>query len=222
MKKNTKKTNPEEVLTETDALLADDTSNTFWGQYKTVILVGLLLIGALAYYYKGTFVVASVNGTLIPRTAVLKELEKQGGKQTLQTLVTEKLIEQKATKEKILVSDGDVKKEIDKYESQFKAQGQKLDDVLAMQGMTRTDLVRQTKVQLSLQKLVKADDIKVTDKEIADYVAKNKDAFPKGTKQDEINKQVTEQLKNEKLSAAVQKFIEKIKAEAKIIYFRNY
>ena len=45
---------------------------------------------------RGLFVVALVNGEPISRIEVIKALEKQGGKATLDSLVTKKLIAQEA------------------------------------------------------------------------------------------------------------------------------
>ena len=63
---------------------------------KFFIPLVIILIAAILFYFKGLFVVALVNGVPITRIAVINELEKQGGKQTLSSLVNQTLILQEA------------------------------------------------------------------------------------------------------------------------------
>ena len=63
--------------------------------------VGLtVLVIALAYGFVKMFVAAYVNGRLISRLSVVRELEKQGGKKTLDALIIKSLIAQEAKKVK--------------------------------------------------------------------------------------------------------------------------
>ncbi|MCR4330711.1 MAG: SurA N-terminal domain-containing protein, partial [Patescibacteria group bacterium] len=61
-----------------------------------VIVIGLTL--ALLFYGKGVFVAATVNGSPISRLSVVQQLEKEGGKNTLDSLITERLIESEVKK----------------------------------------------------------------------------------------------------------------------------
>src|SRR5688572_16109970 len=55
------------------------------------LLLGLAVLVSL-YFLRGVFVAATVNGKPISRLALVKELEKQNGKETLNSLVTKELI----------------------------------------------------------------------------------------------------------------------------------
>src|SRR5882724_9068411 len=65
--------------------------------YVILILV-MFALGAFLYYARGIFVAAVVNGQPISRLSVIKETEKQSGKQALETIVRNTLIEQEARK----------------------------------------------------------------------------------------------------------------------------
>lgn len=183
-----------------------------------LIIIALIII---AFSLKGLFVVALVNGEPIARIAVVSELEKQGGKQALSSLVNQTLILQEAKKKNVQVSQGEIDASIKKIEDSLKTQGQNLETALAQQGMTRQDLSMQLKLRNLVEKLL-ADRIKVTDKEVADYIEKNKDTFPIDMKEPEIKKSVTEQLKQQKLGSSSQAWLQELTKNAKINYFVNY
>lgn len=183
------------------------------------LIVVILVVGA--FFLKGLFIAALVNGEPITRVAILSELEKQGGKQALSSLVNQALILQEAKKKNVQVSQGEIDASIKKIENSLKTQGQNLDTALAQQGMTKQDLLMQLKLRNLVEKLL-ADKIKLTDAEVADYIEKNKDTFPADMKEDEIRKNVEEQLKQQKLGSASQAWLQELNKNAKINYFVNY
>src|SRR5690349_14247110 len=63
-----------------------------------LFIIAILALGALLYVGRGLFVAAVVNGQPISRISVIKETEKQSGKQALDTIVRNTLIEQEARK----------------------------------------------------------------------------------------------------------------------------
>lgn len=190
-------------------------------QPKNFIPLILIVLAVIAFFLKGLFVAALVNGEPITRIAIIKELEKQGGKQALSSLVNQVLILQEAKKKNVQVSQAEIDASIRKIEDSLKTQGQNLETALAQQGMTRQDLLMQLKLRNLVEKLL-TDKIKVTGKEIADYIEKNKDTLPTNLTADEIKKSVEEQLKQQKLASASQSWLEELNKNAKINYFVNY
>ncbi|MBI2613717.1 MAG: SurA N-terminal domain-containing protein [Candidatus Levybacteria bacterium] len=188
---------------------------------KFFIPLVVILIGAILFYFKGLFVVALVNGEPIFRLSLIAELEKQGGKQTLSSLVNQTLILQEAKKKNIEVSQEEIDKSAKQIEDSLKTQGQNLDTALAMQGMTRQDFMMQLKLRGLVEKLL-ADQIKVTDKEVADYIDQNKETLPTDLKEEEIKQSVREQLKQQKLAGKSQEWLDSLNKNAKINYFVNY
>ena len=182
------------------------------------LIIVLLILGFLL---KGLFIVALVNGQPITRLALIQELEKQGGKQTLSALVNKTLILQEAKKKKIEVSQEEIDRSAKQIEESLKSQGQDLNTALAMQGLTRQDFLMQLKLRNLVEKLL-ADKIEVTDKEVTEYIEKNKETLPTDLKEEEIKKGVREQLKQQKLASKSQEWLTGLAKSAKINYFVNY
>ena len=190
-------------------------------QPKMFVPLTIAVLILLALLFKGFFVAALVNGQPIARLTIIQELEKQGGKQTLSSLINQTLILQEAKKKNIEVSQEEIDKSAKQIEESLKQQGQNLDTALAVQGMTRQDFLMQLRLRGLVEKLL-ADQIKVTDKEVSDYIEKNKDTIPTNLKEDEIKKGVKEQLKQQKLASKSQEWLTGLAKSAKINYFVNY
>lgn len=188
---------------------------------KVIAVVGFVVILAALYFGRTYLLAASVNGEVITRISVIGELEKRYGKASLESLVTEVLIAQEAKKNNITVSNEDVDNEMKKIEESVKAQGQDLDTLLTLQGLSREDLVKQIKNQKIIEKVL-ASKVEPTDQEVDEYITKNKDSFPKDQKPEDIKASVKEQLRQQKLSTEFQTWIDSVKKDAKIQYFTNY
>lgn len=186
-----------------------------------VLFIVLLLAVVLIFRNRGLFVAAVVNGQPISRLAVVKEAEKQSGKQTINNLVRNSLIEQEAKKQKITVSEKEINDEIKKVETTLSKQGQKLDQVLTLQGINRDDLRKLIRLDKLVGKMV-GKDIKITDKEIMDYIEKNRESLPQDQTDAQLKTTVSNQLKQQALSEKVQKWLADLQAKAKIQYFVQY
>lgn len=189
-------------------------------QYSLVVLV----VVGLIYFGTKFFLAASVNGQLINRLTVIKELEKQGGQKTLDTIILKNLINQEAKKRKLSVSVADVSAEISKIEKNVTSQGTTLDALLQQQGMTKSDLEDEIRIQLLVTKMVD-NNISVTEKEIDDYLTSQKAQSAASSSQpaQEMTKdQASAAIKQQKLQVEIQKFVADLKAKAKINYFIKY
>lgn len=181
----------------------------------------ILFIILLLYFFKGLFIAAMVNGEPISRISVIKELEKQTGRATLESLITKKLILQEARKRNVVVAQAEIDSELKKIETNLKGQGTTLDQALQLQGMTRDQLISEIRLQLVIQKLVSSD-VKITNKEIADFLTTNKEQFPEGTTEEEMKSQAKEQIKSQKLQEKTQTFLADLQKKAKIRNFVGY
>lgn len=194
----------------------NSTSSSLRSANSRRLVIGILaviLIAGLLYLGRSLFIAAIVNGQPISRFALIRELEKQSGQQTLNTLVTKTLINQEASKQGVDVSKKEIDDEIKKIESNLQKQGQKLDQVLQLQGLTKESLAEQIRYQKLIDKMI-GKNITVSDKEIEDYIAKNKDAYPEGTKPDKNT--VRDQLKRQKLNEKVQTWLQDLNKKAKV------
>jgi len=189
---------------------------------KKVLLILLVLAAAYVIFFaKGLFIAATVNGRPVSRLSVVKELEKQGGKQVLDSLINEALITGEARKQNIVVSQEDLDARVGQYTDQVEAQGQKIDDLLAAQGMTKEDFENQIKIQLYVEKLLEGQ-IEVTDDEVNSFIETNKDFLPEGMSGDELKDFAKGELRQQKLSGEFSTWIEGIKQSADINYFVEY
>lgn len=186
--------------------------------FAVILLIAVL--GGILYYFRAAFVAAMVNGEPITRIAVVRELEKQAGARALDSLVTETLIMQEARKKNISVNEKDIDTEVKKLDDSLKSQGQQLDQVLLLQGMTRERLREQIKIQKIVEKVL-ANKINVSDKEASDFIAKSKEDADENTKIPS-KEEAKEQLKQQKLQKEFQTWLENVKKNAKISTFVNY
>lgn len=190
-------------------------------KYLTAGLGVIIVLGLILYKGKGLIVAATVNGQPISRLKVVNDLEKQGGKQVLDSIVTKTLIMQQASKKGIVITDSEIKTEETNLEKTLSGQGTTLDSALSMQNMTRADLDEQIRIQKTVEALLK-DKLTVTDKEVQDYFDKNKSSFPKDSKLETVKAQIQDQLYKTKLSSEYQTWIDALKKSSKINYFVSF
>lgn len=193
---------------------------------KKILLLGLIFLLVLSFIYFSVrfFLVASVNGQLVGRLTIIKELEKQGGKKILDVVILKTLINQEAKKRKVTVSQKDIDAEIQKIEKNVTTQGLTMDKLLQQQGMKKSDLTEEVKIQLLVSKMV-GDNINVTNKEIDGYLASQKDQSSLGLAQttpELTRNQAKEAIKQQKLQQKIQTFVAGLKDKAKINYFIKY
>lgn len=181
---------------------------------EIITLVGLVLVIAVLYFAKGFFVAAVVNGKAVSRFSVVKELEKQGGAQVVQSLVQRELILQEAKKQKITVTQAEIDAELAKAEESLKASGTTLDQALAQRGLTKKAVVDQITTQKLVEKLL-GSQIEVSDQEVADYIKENK------LEKEDANT-IKEQLRQQKLYEKYQAFMADLESKAKINYWVKY
>lgn len=181
-----------------------------------MIFIVLIFLG-LIYYSKNFFLAAKVNGDLIYKSELLNTLVKQSGKDVLEGMVAERLILQEAKKRIITISKEEAENEVKKIEKNVTSQGQKLDQVLALQGLTREKFREQVKVQKILEKMF-SKDINVTDKEIDEFLKTNEQFLTGNADIQEVRKNVLQQLRQNKLRDKIQELIQKLKKDSQIDY----
>lgn len=186
-----------------------------------VVLVVFVILLGVAYYFKGVFVAATVNGNPISRLSVVSELEKKAGKNILDTMITKKLIENEVKKQGVVVKSEDVDAEIKKVEAQIIAQGGTLEQALAGQGMTAADLREQIMINKELEQIL-GDKIAVSDEEVNQYLSANKIVPTKGTSSDDLMNQTREQLKGQKFNKEATQLLSDLRAKATINYYTQY
>lgn len=183
---------------------------------RSVAIAGaLIILGAVLFYLaRNLFLVATVNGEPISRSALTQELERQAGKQVLNSLITKVLVLQEAKRQGVTISDAEITAELKKIEDTFSKQGQKLSDVMRAQGVTTQSLRDQIKIQKLAEKIV-GRGITVSDKEVNDYMEANKDKFEGKVEKSMIK----EQLRQQKINSKIPTWVQDLQKKAKINYF---
>lgn len=189
---------------------------------KKNLILGLttLTILLIIYLFKSLFVAALVNGQPISRISIVRNLERRGGKEALDSLINQALIFQEAKKQNVSVGDEEVEATISEIETNLVDQGG-LDQALLLEGMTRDDLVKQIRMQKLVEKMLSGRTI-VTDAEVNEYIEANNDILPKDKTAEEINNIVKNQLGQQKLSSEIQIWLTDLMQKAKINYFVEY
>lgn len=183
---------------------------------KPVILIAAMLAAMflLSSCKSGGGDVAVVNGENISRDEFNTRLEETAGKQVLDRMITEKLIDQEAAKKKITVTEADLKAKIDEIKSSFGSEDQ-FQQALKQNSMTLDNLKEQLRSQIIIEKASR-EGIKVTESEIKAHYDQNKDSMYKGKKLTEVRKDAEEWLINQKSRQVAASWVEELKSKAKI------
>jgi len=178
-----------------------------------VVVVGLI---ACAFFNKGLFVAAVVNGRPIFRWQLNSVMRTRYGTQTLDSMVSQSLIDEEARKAGVTIASSDVaKKEADLVKSL--GANVSLDDVLKYQGMTKSDFEDQLRLQLTVEKLL-GKDITITDTDITSYIASNQ-ATLTATDEAGLKEEARQAIFSQKMNAKLQTWFAGIKSKASILNF---
>ncbi|MBI2065923.1 SurA N-terminal domain-containing protein [Candidatus Woesebacteria bacterium] len=187
--------------------------------FKVAALI--ILIGIVLTLTKSLFVAAIVNGTPISRFTVVKELERQGGADALNTFIERALIFQEAKKQGVSVSKEAIDSQIADIEKLLKGQGVTLDEALKSRGQTRSELIEQIRIQKTVEAIL-AQKINITEEDLANYFEENKELLEEGATLEGVKEDIRQQLFQQKLNEEYSKWIAELKAKAKIYYLVKY
>ena len=185
------------------------------------IILGFIILIALLYYFKGIFITAFVNGRPITRLSVIQELESQGGKQALEALITETLIQQQAQKTGVTISEQELDDEFAALEANLQEQGQNLEQLLTLQGLKKSDIEKQIRIQKLLEKML-SDKLTVTEEEIEEFITENATFLPEDLEIDKQDDYVRNQIKQQKLTGEIQTFLAELREKASVNYLVDY
>lgn len=158
-----------------------------------------------------------VNNQPITTLEYYQNLKAKDNKEVLNQIVRDKLITQEANKKGVVIKQEDLDKKVSEIEKQLGGKDQ-LKQALDSRNIGENEFRNQIRIQLIVEKLLEKE-IAVSDKEVEDYIAKNKDNS--GTLGVDINDKdaVREQLQNEKLNEKFQAWYEELQKNAKINLF---
>lgn len=143
-------------------------------KYILIVLMLILAIG-VATFNKSNNIVAKVGSVNINKDQFYDSLVEQYGDQTLDGLISEKIIELEVKKENIEVTKDEIDNE---YSAMEEEQGgpDVFAQTLSSHNITKDDMTKNIELNLSLEKLL-IPEITITDKEIEAFYNENIDMF---------------------------------------------
>lgn len=172
-------------------------SRISFGSIKNIIIILVVLAVVLLWRFKGYFIVASINGQPVSRWELSDRLVKQFGRQTIETIVNERLILAAARQKGIFISTNDIDTRIKDIEGRLQGNAT-LDEALQSQGLTMPAFKRQIELQLSIEKLFETEST-VSAKEIDDYLVANKSLYQDATDTAKLRQEIEASLKQQKI-----------------------
>lgn len=148
------------------------------GRVKFLLLgisIMVVALGTACGKQNDPVAVARVNGEAITKDQLYDAMVKQSGKQALDQLITNKIIELEAKKQNIVVSEDDVNKEVDKIKASY-GDEKTFQDTMAQYGYTEDSIKDDIKMNLKITKLLEPE-VKISEQDMKDYFDKNKDSF---------------------------------------------
>lgn len=178
----------------------------------------ILVLGLIALFVsnKGLLVAAVVNGKPIFRWELNNVLFSRFGSQTLDGMISERLIEGEAAKSGITVTQSDIDAKTKTLVDSLGG-GMNIDQLLQYQGMTRADFESQLKLQMTVEKLL-GKDIKISDTEITDYIATASSTLT-ATNEAGMKEEARQAIMSEKINEKLQPWFTQLKAKANILRF---
>lgn len=197
LKKSTKK-----VAEEITSVISPQKSKS--KKINLPLIISIVVIAILAFLYYRFGIVATVNGRPISRFAYIQALERQDQKQTIKQMANEALVYQEAAKKGIVIEQSVIDTEIASIEAQIKEQGLTLDSALQSEGMTKSELISQIRLQKIIEKLANPN-LEIDQAKIDEFLKTNKASLPSSYTKEELQNlaktQLTSQIKNEAISA---------------------
>ncbi len=208
--------------------IEDTTNDTFsmsntmsvgsqWMSGKRIALIVLLIgLAILAFTNKGLFLAAVVNGKPVFRFELNNVMAARFGKQTLEQMISERLISDAAAKEGVSVTRADMDVKIAEITKSL-GDPTKLEQLLAAQGMTKSEFENQIQLQLLVQKLL-GRDVVISEGDIDNFIATNR-ALLVATDPAKLREEARQAIMDSKVGEKLQDWFGKLKDSAKILRF---
>lgn len=183
-----------------------------------VSIICILLVLGYTIVERGLVVAAIVNGKPIFSWDVYSILMSRFGQQTLEGLISEKLIAQEAEKRGIVATQEEIDAKIQEIVGGL-GEGASIDEFLAFQGMTQKDFQEQIRLQLQVQKILEQE-VVLQENEITAYMDEQ---MSNVTVDDPVQRrnQARKALLEQKVGEKTQPWFTNLKDSSKIVRFLN-
>lgn len=148
-------------------------SSMTWVLIASVVFTGLA-VWYIARPLGGT--VAVVNGRVITKAMMYKEMEKRAGNETLQALIDNTLIMQEAALRNLKLTEDELKAEMDKVILEQYGSEESFVQLLDYYGLKREQIEDEWRTYLTARKIILAD-LAITDADLTAYFESNRDDY---------------------------------------------
>ena len=199
---------------------SEEISVTTQSPYPFLVkLLFVVIFGTLLYFlalkYRGFFLAGTINSMPVSRLELNAKMSERYGKQAFEEIVNEKLLASEIKKNEVVISEEEVKIEIDKLISQYGGE-EAYKNALTQFNMTEDKAKESIKQSLAFKKLVeKNTKIEISDEAIKKYYDENKATFV-GKKFEDVSASIKDSLYQQELFTKSQELFTKIRQEAKV------
>ncbi len=217
---------PETVETPTTSFELDqknyDSTQSLQTKKNRKWIMWVLVVGAVAvaWWWKTNSwpVVAVVDGKIISRHEVNQLLFKQYGGQLVEDLIVQSAVESEAKRSNSIPSEADTNARIDEIKSGL-GEGGDLEKLLSERGMTFAEFKKQIALRIAIEKSVEKE-ATVSAEEVAAYIKDNAKYMTVTKAGPEQDKEASDALKNQKLQAAIVKWIDQARQKAQVWFWK--
>jgi foldase protein PrsA len=187
------------------------------GFWIVLFFVSLVIVDYVVQYLNYHASVAVVNGERISRRDFYEDLEQSYGTTVVGQMIDEALVYQEADKQEVEIAQEDIDTEIENLEEEYGGEDV-LNEELKAIGITREQLRYQIETTLLVKELLK-DETSFTEDEAKEYFEEYKDSLYPNDEDvtfEEVQDEVEEYLRDQKLSEAVSPWLSNLKSDASI------
>lgn len=145
---------------------------------KFYLIIAALIAGiiiSVSIVYSQGQVVARINDETISKEDLYNLLVEQNGQAALDALIDQSIIKQEAAKQKIVISEQTIDKEMEELEQSYGSE-EEFNTALATYGTTLEKVKEDLAVSLMVEKLLEPE-ISITEEEIKTYFEEHKEEF---------------------------------------------
>lgn len=184
---------------------------------KILYLIALLLaLSALFLANKSLLMAAVVDGKPVWSWELNRVLVDRYGKQTLEGIISEKLIAGEAQKNKVVMNPVEVSAREEEIVKGLGG-GMSLEEILKIQGLSKDEFDRQITLQLTVQKIL-GKDLTITDADIDNFIATNR-ATLVATETASLRMEAKQSILDAHIGGKLQPWFNELKSKAKILRF---
>jgi len=180
------------------------------------LIILLLAVSAVLLANKGLLVAAVVDGRPVWSWELNGVLVDRYGKQTLEGIISEKLIESEARKQGVVMTPAEVAAREEEIVKGLGG-GMSLEEILKIQGLSKSEFNRQIALQLTVQKLL-GRDLVIAESDLDNYIATNR-ATLVATQEAALRSEARQAILDGYIGEKLQPWFNELKAKAKVLRF---